>query len=349
LICSGGVFDKDELQNQLKKFETQSQAPDLWDDPAKAQKILQQKSVVEGQLKLIEDFEREFEYLKDLLELSQSEDDEASLNDAVKSLQQLEKAIEKAKFATLFNKPEDKLNCFLEIHPGAGGTESHDWAEILSRMYIRFAEREGFDLEVLDEQKGDEAGLKSFTIKISGLNSYGWLKIESGVHRLVRISPFNSAGKRMTSFASVWVYPEVDDSIEVSIEAKDLRVDTYRASGAGGQHINKTDSAIRITHLPTNIVVQCQNSRSQHRNREEAMKMLKSRLYELELQKQQDEIDQKNAEKTDNSWGNQIRSYVLQPYQQVKDLRSNYATSNVQAVLDGDLEEMVKSVLSGVG
>jgi peptide chain release factor 2 len=324
------------------------QDPDLWNDPENAQKLLQSKSLIENNLKLIDGFDSEYQYLRDLIEISESEKDDESFNDAVKSLNVLFKSIEKAKFATLFNKPEDKLNCFLEIHPGAGGTESHDWAEILSRMYIRFAEREGFNLEVLDEQKGDEAGLKTFTVKISGLNSYGWLKTESGVHRLVRISPFNSAGKRMTSFASVWVYPEVDDSIEINIEAKDLRVDTYRASGAGGQHINKTDSAIRITHLPTNIVVQCQNSRSQHRNREEAMKMLKSRLYESELQKQQDKIDQQNAEKTDNSWGNQIRSYVLQPYQQVKDLRSNYATSNVQAVLDGDLEEIVKSVLSGV-
>lgn len=217
---------------------------------------------------------------------------------------------------------------------------------MLARMYMRFGERVGFAVEILDEQRGEEAGLKAFTAKLSGLNAYGWLKVESGVHRLVRISPFNSQGKRMTSFASVWVYPEADDTIEIEVSDKDLRIDTYRASGAGGQHINKTDSAIRITHLPTNIVVQCQNSRSQHKNREEAFKMLRSRLYELELRKKQEEQDKLAAQKTDNSWGNQIRSYVLQPYQMVKDLRTNHETSNISGVLDGDLQNFLSAALA---
>lgn len=346
MICSGGVFDKGALGKKLAELIILTDKPDLWDNPDAAQKLLQKKSYIEGQYNLIDGFQTEFIELKELFDLAELEGDYEALSDTVKSFEKLLLALDRAKFSALFNKPEDKFNCFLEIHPGAGGTESHDWAEMLARMYIRYAERESYEVEVLDEQKGEEAGLKSFSVKISGINSYGWLKVESGVHRLVRISPFNSAGKRMTSFASVWVYPEIDDSIDINIEAKDLRVDTYRASGAGGQHINKTDSAIRITHLSTNIVVQCQNSRSQHRNRDEAMKMLKSRLYELELKKQQDAIDKQNAQKTDNSWGNQIRSYVLQPYQQVKDTRSNYATPNVQGVLDGDIEDLLKSVLA---
>ena len=217
---------------------------------------------------------------------------------------------------------------------------------MLLRMYLRWAEKKKFVAEILDEQRGDEAGIKSVTLKISGENAYGWVKNEAGVHRLVRISPFNSSGKRMTSFASVWTYPEADDNIDIDILPKDLKIDTYRASGAGGQHINKTDSAIRITHLPSKIVVQCQNSRSQHQNRSFAMKMLKSRLYQLELSKKQEELDKTNAKKTDNSWGNQIRSYVMQPYRQVKDLRTNYVATDIVAVLDGDLDEMMTSLLT---
>jgi peptide chain release factor 2 len=217
---------------------------------------------------------------------------------------------------------------------------------MLLRMYIRFADHRKFKAEILDEHKGDEAGIKSVTLRISGLNAYGFLKNESGIHRLVRISPFNANGKRMTSFASVWIYPEINNKIIIEIADKDLRIDTYRASGAGGQHVNKTDSAIRITHLPTNIVVQCQNSRSQHKNREEAFRMLKSRLYELELRKKQEQDDINNSAKTEIGWGNQIRSYVLQPYQMVKDLRSNYETSNIQAVLDGEIDEIINSVIT---
>lgn len=255
-------------------------------------------------------------------------------------------AAEKLEIECLFSGEADSNNCFLEINAGAGGTESHDWASMLMRMYLRFGERMGFKTEIINIIAGEEAGIKSCCIKFKGEMAYGWLKTESGVHRLVRISPFNAAGKRMTSFASCWVYPEVDENIDIVIEDKDLRIDTYRASGAGGQHVNTTDSAVRITHIPTNIVVQCQNDRSQHRNKAEAMQMLKARLFEMELQKKNEEANKENAKKTDNSWGHQIRSYVLQPYQMVKDLRTNYETSNSNAVLDGDIEKFISSSLA---
>ncbi len=253
---------------------------------------------------------------------------------------------EKLETECLFSGEADSNNCFLEINAGAGGTESHDWASMMMRMYLRFGERMGFKTEIINIISGEEAGIKSCCIKFKGDMAYGWLKTESGVHRLVRISPFNAAGKRMTSFASCWVCPEVDENIDIVIEDKDLRIDTYRASGAGGQHVNTTDSAVRITHIPTNIVAQCQNDRSQHRNKAEAMQMLKARLFELELQKKIEEATKENAKKTENSWGHQIRSYVLQPYQMVKDLRTNYETSNSSAVLDGDLDKFISSSLA---
>jgi peptide chain release factor 2 len=246
----------------------------------------------------------------------------------------------------LFSGEADSNNCFLEINAGAGGTESHDWASIMMRMYLRFAERMGFKTEIINIVSGEEAGIKSAIIKVLGHSAYGWFKTESGVHRLVRISPFNAAGKRMTSFASAWVYPEIDDDINIEIEEKDLRIDTYRSSGAGGQHVNTTDSAVRITHIPTNIAVQCQSDRSQHKNRAECMKMLKARLYEIELKKREDEANAENATKTDIGWGHQICSYVLQPYQMVKDLRTNFETSDTQGVLDGDLEHFVSASLA---
>ena len=255
-------------------------------------------------------------------------------------------AAEKLETECLFSGEADSNNCFLEINAGAGGTESHDWASMMMRMYLRFGERLGFKTEIVNIVSGEEAGIKSCCIKFKGEMAYGWLKTESGVHRLVRISPYNAAGKRMTSFASCWVYPEVDENIAIVIEDKDLRIDTYRASGAGGQHVNTTDSAVRITHVPTNIVVQCQNDRSQHRNKAEAMQMLKARLFERELQKKNEEANVENAKKTENGWGHQIRSYVLQPYQMVKDLRTNYETGNSAAVLDGDLEKFVSSSLA---
>jgi len=250
------------------------------------------------------------------------------------------------KYLTLMNDEADQNNSFLEIHAGAGGTESQDWAEMLQRMYVRWAESKEFDISLLQESKGEEAGIKSSTLKISGDYVYGKLKRESGIHRLVRISPFDSNKRRHTSFASIWVYPEIDDKVEIEINEGDLRIDTYRASGAGGQHVNKTDSAVRITHIPTHIVVQCQSGRSQHKNKSNAMAMLKSRLYELELQKRKEEENKINSEKKDIGWGNQIRSYVLHPYKLIKDLRTNYESSNVSDVLDGNIDKFLEKSLT---
>jgi len=249
------------------------------------------------------------------------------------------------KYLTLMNEEPDQNNSFLEIHAGAGGTESQDWAKMLQRMYVRWAESKGFDISLLQESKGEEAGIKSSTLKISGDYIYGWLKRESGIHRLVRISPFDSNKRRHTSFASIWVYPEIDDKVEIEINEGDLRIDTYRASGAGGQHVNKTDSAVRVTHIPTHIVVQCQSGRSQHKNKSNAMTMLKSRLYELELQKRKEEENKINSQKKDIGWGNQIRSYVLHPYKLIKDLRTNYESSNVSDVLDGSIDKFLEKSL----
>jgi peptide chain release factor 2 len=278
--------------------------------------------------------------------MGEAENDEAIVSEAEQGLNAIALTVKKQEIECLFSGEADSNDCFLEIHAGAGGTESHDWALMLMRMYMRWAEKHKFKTELIDELDGEEAGIKSATIRITGHNAYGWCKTESGVHRLVRISPFNSAGKRMTSFASIWVYPVIDDAIEIEINEKDLRIDTYRASGAGGQHINKTDSAVRITHLPTNIVVQCQSDRSQHRNRAEAYSMLRARLYEMELKKREAETDAANAAKGDNGWGHQIRSYVLQPYQMVKDLRTSYETSDTSGVLDGDLDDFMSASLA---
>lgn len=263
-----------------------------------------------------------------------------------KSLEALRTKAARMRLESLLSGEADGNSCFVEVHAGAGGTEAQDWAEMLQRMYIRWAEQHGYKLEWMEEVAGEEAGIKSCTFKIIGHQAYGWLKTESGVHRLVRISPYDSNARRHTSFASVWIYPEIDDSIDIQIEEKDLRVDTYRASGAGGQHVNKTESAIRITHLPTGIVVQCQNDRSQHRNRAQAMAMLKARLYERELQKREEAANVAKASKTDIGWGHQIRSYVLHPYQMVKDLRTGVEKGNAQGVLDGDIDDYLEAALA---
>jgi peptide chain release factor 2 len=270
-----------------------------------------------------------------------TDDDPEMQKDLEKDLNIIKKSVQELEVTCLFSGEADSCEAFLEIHAGAGGTESHDWAEMLQRMYMMYADKNGFKLTILDELAGEDAGIKSVTMKISGYNAFGWLKTESGVHRLVRISPFNAAGKRQTSFASVWVYPVVDDNIEIEINEGDLKIDTYKASGAGGQHVNTTDSAVRITHIPTKIVVQCQSSRSQHRNRAEAKEMLKARLYEVELRKKEDQLQQENAQKTDNGWGNQIRSYVLHPYKMVKDHRSLFESNNPDAILSGSLKGML--------
>lgn len=290
--------------------------------------------------------ERGFSDSIGLAELGEEEGDAQIVAEAEVELGKIADKLRRLELESLLSGEADANDCFIEIHPGAGGTESQDWASMLLRMYMRWAEKSGFKVELVDELAGEEAGIKSATIKVSGHNAYGWSKTESGVHRLVRISPFDSNARRHTSFASVWVYPVIDDTIQVEINEKDLRIDTFRASGAGGQHVNKTDSAIRITHLPTNIVVQCQTSRSQHKNRAEAYSMLRARLYEAELQKREEKANALNATKTDNAWGHQIRSYVLHPYQLIKDLRTSVETSDTQGVLDGDLEDFMSAALA---
>lgn len=282
----------------------------------------------------------------ELAEMAEAEGDEATLNEIEADFRAIATKIERLQLEGLLSGEADSLNCFLQVNAGAGGTESQDWAEMLYRMYMRWSESKGYKVELIEETEGEEAGIKSATFKVTGDNAYGWLKTEAGVHRLVRISPFDSNARRHTSFSSVWVYPEIDDSIEIEVEDKDLRIDTYRASGAGGQHVNRTDSAVRITHIPTGIVAQCQNDRSQHRNRAQAMDMLRARLYELELQKRREEADATEATKTDIGWGHQIRSYVLHPYKMVKDLRTNVETSDTQGVLDGDLDKFLEASLA---
>ncbi len=281
-----------------------------------------------------------------LAELGEAENDAPIVAEAEAELAAVASKLSELELESLLSGEADGNDCFIEIHPGAGGTESQDWASMLLRMYSRWAERKGFKVELIDELPGEEAGIKSATIKVSGHNAYGWAKTESGVHRLVRISPFDSNARRHTSFASIWVYPVIDDTIEITIDEKDLHIDTMRSGGAGGQHVNKTESAIRITHMPSGIVVKCQTSRSQHKNRAEAMGMLRARLYERELRAQEEKTDALNATKTDNAWGHQIRSYVLHPYQMVKDLRTGYETSDSQGVLDGNLDPFVSASLA---
>lgn len=300
---------------------------------------------MEGKINLYSDKSREFNELKDMLDLAKSENDTELVSDTEKQIDEFEASLEQIRLSLMLNGEADNLPAYIEIHSGAGGTEACDWAQMLLRMYIRWGEKHRFKVDLIEEHAGDEAGIKSATLQITGVDVYGWLKGESGIHRLVRISPFDSNARRHTSFASVWVYPVVDDKIEIHIDEKDLRIDTYRSSGAGGQHVNKTDSAVRITHIPTGIVVQCQNERSQFKNKDVAMNMLKSRLYNLELEKRAEEEAKINASKAENGWGSQIRSYVLQPYQMIKDLRTNYETSNIEATLDGDIDGFLSATL----
>ncbi len=284
--------------------------------------------------------------LKDLLALANEEGDEDTLKEIVQESTILEANLNEIKINTLLNKEFDKADCFLELHSGAGGVEAQDWCLMLLRMYLRYCDRANFKYEIINQNDGDEAGIKSATINIKGDFAYGYLSKETGVHRLVRISPFDSSARRHTSFASVYVYPEINKDIDVKIEDKDLRIDTYRASGAGGQHVNTTDSAVRITHIPTSLVVQCQNDRSQHKNRDNALKMLKAKLYEHEMQKQSDKAEKQYSEKSSIGWGSQIRSYVLHPYQMVKDLRTGLESPNPQSVLDGDIDKFIKKALT---
>ena len=318
----------------------------MWNDAAKAQALMKERTKLDGLIKEIDGLDADLGDNVELIEMGEAEGDEGIVAEAEAALMDAKARAGKAELQTLLSGEADANSCFMEVHAGAGGTEAQDWAEILIRMYVRWAEQHGYKTEWLEESPGEEAGIKSATIKISGENAYGWMKTESGVHRLVRISPYDSSARRHTSFSSVWVYPEIDDDIEVNYEDKDLRVDTYRASGAGGQHINKTDSAVRITHIPTGIVVQCQNDRSQHKNRAAAYKMLNARLYEAELRRREEASQAEHDAKTDIGWGHQIRSYVLQPYQMVKDLRTGVETSNTSAVLDGDLDQFMEAALA---
>ena len=322
------------------------EVPAFWDDPERAREVMRERTRIENALGGYRALVREMQDNRDLIELGEAEDDAEVVGEAEAALIELRARAARMETESLLSGEADSNDSFVEIHAGAGGTESQDWAEMLARMYTRWAEAHGYAVELLEESPGEEAGVKSVTMRVKGENAYGWLKTESGVHRLVRISPFDASSRRHTSFASVWAYPVIEDDIEIEIEDKDIRIDTYRASGAGGQHVNRTDSAVRITHLPTNIVVQCQNDRSQHRNRAAAFTMLRARLYELELQKREAEAQAEHAAKSDIGWGHQIRSYVLQPYQMVKDLRTNIEKGNPQAVLDGDLDSFMSAALA---
>jgi len=317
----------------------------LWQDKNNAQKLLKEKSLISEKLEKFTNLKNQLKDNSELYQLAFSENDHDLIDDIFKNLSALKKSSDEFEIECLFNNENDENNCFVDINAGAGGTDSCDFALMLLRMYERFANQRKFKSEIIDMVDGEEAGIRGATLKISGRYAYGWLKHEIGVHRLVRISPFNANSKRQTSFASIWVSPEIDETINIEILEKDLRIDTYRASGAGGQHVNKTDSAVRITHLPTNVAVQCQVDRSQLKNRVEAMKLLKSRLYDLELQKKKTLKQEDEAVKTDNSWGHQIRSYVMHPYQLVKDMRSNFETGNINAVLDGEIEGFIRAML----
>jgi peptide chain release factor 2 len=309
---------------------------------------LQEKNYLSEEIDRYQNLQQKFDDLVELLDLAEEEKNLALVEEVEKELFLLNKIIQKLEVECLFSGEADNKECFLEIHAGAGGTESHDWAQMLLRMYLRWAEAHKFNIEFIDQIAGEEAGIKSVTLKIHGRNAYGYCKSENGVHRLVRLSPFNAAGKRQTSFASVFSFPVLTDDINIEINEKDLRIDTYRSSGAGGQHVNTTDSAVRITHIPSSIVVQCQNDRSQHKNKAEAMSMLKAKLYEVELRNRQAKVDSLNQSKTEIGWGHQIRSYVLHPYRMVKDLRTEHETSDSDAVLDGDLDEFMLAYLKSI-
>ena len=342
----GGIFDLDAAPERLADLNRRAEDPKLWSNPQAAQKVMRQRQGLERGIAGFKRLERELDDALTLIELGESEGDVASCAEGEAGLKQLQSEARRQEIAALLSGEADGNDTYLEVHAGAGGTESQDWAEMLTRMYLRWAEDHGYKVSVVEQSAGEEAGIKSATLQIKGENAFGWLKTESGVHRLVRISPYDSNARRHTSFASVWVYPVVDDNIEIDIKESDCRIDTYRASGAGGQHVNTTDSAVRITHLPTSIVVASQQERSQIKNRAIAWAMLKSRLYELELQKREEKASAMAASKTDIGWGHQIRSYVMQPYQLVKDLRTGTQSSDPQSVLDGNIDAFIESALA---
>ena len=342
----GGIFDNNNIYHKLDELIKISEEKNFWQDKKKVKKIIKEKKHFENIISLFENSKNEVRDLKDLYNLGTEEKNEDVLVDCNKKIKNIIIQIKKNEVNCFLAGENDGFDIYLEIHAGAGGTESQDWAEMLRRMYLKWFDKKYFNYEIISEHKGDEAGIKSSTLKVNGNYLYGLMKNESGVHRLVRISPFDSGARRHTSFASVWVYPAIDDEIDIKIDEKELRIDTYRSSGAGGQHVNTTDSAVRITHLSTKIVVQCQNERSQHKNKETCYKMLKARLYEYELQKKELETEKKMSSKTDIGWGHSIRSYVLHPYRLVKDLRNKIEDTNPDEVLNGNLDKFIEAGLS---
>ena len=331
---------------RLAELNRQAEDPTLWNDPQRASRVMQERTSLDDQLNALSRIDRELDDQVTLIELGEAEGDQSVIAEAEASLRKLKTDVARRELEALLSGEADANDTYLEVHAGAGGTESQDWANMLLRMYTRWAEQHGFKVDYIEETAGEEAGIKSATVEIKGHNAYGWLKSENGVHRLVRISPFDSNARRHTSFASITVYPVVDDRIKIDINESDVRVDTMRSGGAGGQHVNKTESAVRLTHIPTNIAVVSQGDRSQHRNRATAWQMLRAKLYELELKKREEKAAADQAAKTDIGWGHQIRSYVLQPYQMVKDLRTGVATSNTGGVLDGDIDQFVEAALA---
>jgi peptide chain release factor 2 len=340
----GGIFDYEDKVGKLEEVSRALEDPAVWNDAARAQELGKEKKSLEDVVLILQQVDQQAGDLIDLFEMAREEKDEDTVASIEGDLGSVEKLVALLEFRRMFSNPMDPNPCFIEIQSGAGGTEAQDWAGMLERMYLKYCEKKGFEVELLEESEGEVAGIKSATIKVGGDYAYGYLRTETGIHRLVRKSPFDSNARRHTSFCSVFVFPEVDDSIEIDINPADVRTDTYRASGAGGQHINKTDSAVRLTHVPTGIVVQCQNDRSQHRNRDEAWSMLRARLFELELRKRQSEQQKLEDSKSDIGWGHQIRSYVLDQ-SRIKDLRTSYEVGNTQAVLDGDLDDFILASL----
>ena len=341
----GGVFDLDGKQKRVEELNKVTSQPDFWNDSEKAQGILKEQASLKDVIDSWEKYRSALEEARFFLDVAKDEKSEEALSEAATKVAEVAQGMAQTELTQLLGGPDDRRNAIVTLHPGAGGTEAQDWAEILLRLYLRWADRRGYRKEILEYQPGEEAGVKSVTFTVEGDYAYGYLKAEAGIHRLVRISPFDANSRRHTSFASVFVYPEVDDTIKIEVNEADLRVDTYRSSGAGGQHVNKTDSAVRLTHIPTGIVVACQNERSQHKNRAMAMKILRSRLYELEIEKQKEKMEVYHKTKKDIAWGSQIRSYVLHPYRMVKDHRTGVEVGNADAVLDGDIDQFIQAYL----